>query len=166
MRKSTSIITSIVAASALAVALRIGDISTQDNIAIDFSGSSPTVAVSPSATPEPTQTPGQSPKPSASSTPSTTTKPTKAPAPKEVTVESDAIQYKYGVVQISLTKKGNELISVGLIQGDATNGRAQAYKILIDATLQVQGTDFGNVSGATFTTDAFRKAVDNALSKF
>jgi uncharacterized protein with FMN-binding domain len=81
-------------------------------------------------------------------------------------MDSDAIQYKYGVVQISITKVGKKLTAVGLIQGDATNGRAKAYQILIDATLQVQGTNFGNVSGATFTTDAFRKAVDNALLKF
>jgi uncharacterized protein with FMN-binding domain len=89
-----------------------------------------------------------------------------APAAKKITIESDVIDYKYGVVQISVTKLGSEITAVDLLQGDATNGRDQAYQILIDATLQQQGTNFGNVSGATFTTDAFIKAVDNALLKF
>lgn len=170
MRKSTTIITSIVAASALAVALRVGDLATQDDIAIDFSGPNVSDSPSPSATPNPTATPSQSSSPTPSASGNPTTKPTKppapSPAPAEVTKESDAIQYKYGVVQISVTKIGKKLTAVELLQGDATNGRDQAYKILIDATLQVQGTNFGNVSGATFTTDAFRKAVDNALLKF
>lgn len=165
MRKSTAIITSIVAASALAVSLRVGDIATLDNIAVDFSGPSTSGGSTP--TPDPTQAPTQSP----TATPGNATaspKPSSvpAPAPKKVTVDSDVIQYKYGAVQISITKVGSEITAVNLLQGDETNGRARAYQILIDATLQVQGTDFGNVSGATFTADAFRKAVDSALLKF
>ncbi|CAB4633803.1 unannotated protein [freshwater metagenome] len=164
MRKSTTIITSIVAASALAVSLRVGQIATQDNIAIDLPNPNA------SSSPNPTGTPPTPPTPGPSSSATVTAKPTKSPAPNpapaEVTMKSDAIQYKYGVVQISVTKLGKKLTAVSLLQGDATNGRDQAYKILIDATLQVQGTNFGNVSGATFTTDAFRKAVDNALLKF
>ena len=160
MRKSTTIITSIVAASALAISLRVGDISTQDNIPIDFSDPNAT------ATPSPSGTPSESSSPS----PSAPTNPTKPPAPiptaAEVTMDSDVIDYKYGVVQISITKVGNQITGVEVLQGDATNGRDEAYAILIDATLLVQGTNFGNVSGATFTTDAFRKAVDNALLKF
>jgi uncharacterized protein with FMN-binding domain len=35
----------------------------------------------------------------------------------------------------------------------------------VDATLTAQGTNYGNISGATFTADAFKKAVDNALGK-
>jgi hypothetical protein len=142
----------------------VGDLSTLDNIPIDIP--------SPNATnsPNPTATPSQSSSPSPSSPGTPTTSPTTPaapnPIPAELTLDSDVIDYKYGVVQISITKVGKEITAVQLLQGDATNGRDEAYKILIDATLQVQGTNFGNVSGATFTTDAFRKAVDNALLKF
>ncbi len=170
MRKSTTFITSIVAASALAVALRVGDLSTLDNIPIDFQSPNATDSPNPTSAPNPSSTPSQSSSPSPSSPGTPTTNPTKPPAPsaapQEVTMDSDVIQYKYGVVQISVTKVGKKLTAVELLQGDATNGRDQAYKILIDATLKVQGTNFGNVSGATFTTDAFRKAVENALLKF
>jgi len=170
VRRSTAIITSIVAASSLAVSLRIGDIATQDNIALDYSNPNASSAPSESKTPSPTNSSSQSASPGSTQPGNSTTKPTKSPAPSsvpsEITMESDAIQYKYGVVQISITKVGTDITAVNLIQGDATNGRAKAYQILIDATLQVQGTNFGNVSGATFTADAFRKAVDNALLKF
>jgi uncharacterized protein with FMN-binding domain len=35
----------------------------------------------------------------------------------------------------------------------------------VNATLATQSTNYGNISGATFTVDAFKKAVDNALAK-
>ena len=91
--------------------------------------------------------------------------PVPAPAPTAKTVTSDAITYKYGVVQISLTAIGTDVTNVTLLQGDASYGRDVAYTALIDATVQTDGINYGNVSGATFTTDAFKKAVTNALGK-
>jgi uncharacterized protein with FMN-binding domain len=166
VRKSTAIITSIVAVSALAVSLRVGQISTQDNISID--SSNPGATGVPTASPDPSSSTNPPTTPTPGSTATTSPKPTTVPAPaaKEITIKSDVITYKYGVVQVSITKLGTEITAVDLLQGDATNGRDTAYQILIDATLQQQGTNFGNVSGATFTTDAFRKAVENALLKF
>jgi len=35
----------------------------------------------------------------------------------------------------------------------------------VDATLAAQSTNYGKISGATLTVDAFKKAVDNALAK-
>jgi uncharacterized protein with FMN-binding domain len=166
VRKSTAIITSIVAVSALAVSLRVGEISTQDNISVDIAN--PGVTETPSASPDPSSSTNPTTTPTPGSTATSSPKPTTVPAPaaQEVTFKSDVITYKYGVVQVSITKLGTEITAVNLLQGDATNGRDTAYQILIDATLQQQGTNFGNVSGATFTTDAFIKAVDNALLKF
>lgn len=96
---------------------------------------------------------------------------TRAPAPEPVpvavekTVTSDVINYKYGVVQISLTAIGNDITNVTLLQGDASYGRDVAYAALIDATVKTDGINYGNVSGATFTTEAFKKAVTNAIAK-
>ena len=112
-------------------------------------------ATDPSASPaqEPTQTQAPS-------------EPTAAPAaPQSVTQISDEISYKYGVVQVSITKTGDQITDVTLLKGDATYGRDVAYQTLIQATLQYQGTNYGNVSGATFTTEAFKLAVENALAK-
>lgn len=161
MRKSTAIVATLVAASSLAISLRLGDIATQENLAPDISASEPTKVDPTTPSPSPTQSGQPNPAPS----PSGTTAPA-IPKPKPVTKNSDVIDYKYGVVQVSVTMLGNEITKVGLLQGDATNGRDKAYAILTEATIQVQGTNYGNVSGATYTTEAFKLAVESALEKF
>ena len=86
-------------------------------------------------------------------------------APAKVTVSSDVINYEYGVIQLSVTAVDGTLTNVSMIQGDAGFGRGDAYTALISATLSAQGTNFGNYSGSTFTTEAFRSAVANAIGK-
>ena len=158
MRKSTAIVASLVAASSLAVALRIGELSTLSAIEIPVPGSTgSSLAPTPGATSTPqVSEPGtQSP---------VVTPPTQAPV--ETTLVSDVIAYKYGDIQISLTKTDGVISAVNVLIGDATNGRYEAYLILTAATIETQGTNYGNVSGATFTTDAFKLAVENVLAKF
>lgn len=92
--------------------------------------------------------------------------PAPAPAATPIAHASDVISYKYGDVQVEVVKLGSEITDVNLLVGDATYGRDVAYQTLIQATIQNQGTNYGNYTGATFTTDAFKKAVENALSKF
>jgi uncharacterized protein with FMN-binding domain len=166
VRKSTALLASIVAASSLAISLRLGELSTLENITVSPTPTTTPTTPSPkptSQTPKPTGTPT---KPGTTPTPTPTpTTPTPKPA-KAITKTSDEIAYKYGVVQISITKTGSSITSVSLVKGDATNGRGAAYEILSNATIQVQGTNYGNVSGATFTTEAFKLAVENALGKF
>ncbi len=158
MRKSTALVASLVAASSLAVALRIGDLSTLSAIEIPVPG--PTGS-SLAPTPGATSTPQVS-EPSTQSP----VAPTPTQASLETTLVSDLIAYKYGDIQISLTKTDGLISAVNVLVGDATNGRDQAYLILTAATIETQGTNYGNVSGATFTTDAFKLAVENVLAKF
>lgn len=155
MRKSTAIVASLVAASSLVISLRLGELSTLSAIDAPTPGSA-----SPSAIPDPTGT-----SPTQPGTPAPVD-PVVTQPPVQVTLDSDVIAYKYGNVQISITKTDGLISAVTMLQGDATNGRAEAYLILTDATIQTQGTNYGNVSGATFTTDAFKLAVENALAKF
>jgi len=82
-----------------------------------------------------------------------------------MTVTGDAIQYRYGVIQVEVVRKGGKITAVNMIQSDATAGREQAFPYLTDYALKAQGTNFGNLSGATFTTDAFKQALDSAISK-
>lgn len=114
-------------------------------------------ASAPSSSEVPTQAPAN--------TQASVEQPQAPAAPQVVTVVSDEISYKYGVVQVSVTKTGDQITDVALLKGDATYGRDVAYQTLIQATLQYQGTSYGNVSGATFTTEAFKLAVENALAK-
>jgi uncharacterized protein with FMN-binding domain len=38
--------------------------------------------------------------------------------------------------------------------------------MLAEAAVNANGSNFGNVSGATFTTQAFKQALESALGKF
>ena len=76
------------------------------------------------------------------------------------------MSYRYGTIQVSVTKVNGTITAVNLLQAGATGGREQAFSVLQQAVVKANGTSFGNVSGATFTTAAFKQAVDSALAKF
>jgi uncharacterized protein with FMN-binding domain len=72
-----------------------------------------------------------------------------------------------GYGQVSVTKDATgKITSVNLIQAVATGGRQRAFSLLQSAAVSAQGSNFGNVGGATYTTDAFKQALDSALAKF
>ncbi len=77
----------------------------------------------------------------------------------------DPVDYRYGTVQLKVTKTAGKVTAVDLIQSGATAGREQAFPMLVDAAIKANGSNFGNVSGATFTTDAFKQAFDSAVAK-
>ncbi len=83
----------------------------------------------------------------------------------DMTVTGDPIQYEFGVVQVEVVRTGGKITAVNLIQAGATAGREQAFPYLTDYAIQAQGTNFGNLSGATYTTDAFKQALESAMSK-
>ena len=96
---------------------------------------------------------------------------TPAPAPEEKvaqpqTVASDVVEYEYGLIQLEITHQSGTIVNVSVLQGDTSYGRGDTYAALINATVAAQGTNFGNYSGATFTTEAFRSAVASATAKF
>ena len=187
MRKSTLMVTSLVAASALTVAWNTGQQTLNNEILLmptdnaspavtDAAGTDPGAtataeptapATDPAATdPAPTQGATQAPTATPTQTATTPAAPVAPPAPVTATKSSDPITYKYGTVQISMTTVDGAITEITMLQGDATNGRGEAYATLINATIQNQGTNYGNISGATFTVDAFKKAVDNVMAKF
>lgn len=154
MRKSSAIVGSLLLASSILVSWRIG--------LPDYVEASEPISVTPSSSPDPaggttTETPTETPTEAAT---------TEQPAePLVQTIDSDEISYKYGIVQVRVTFRDSDITEVTMLKGEASNGRAEAYAMLIDATIQVQGTNYGNVTGATYTTEAFKSAIENALSK-
>lgn len=98
--------------------------------------------------------------PSTSTTPGPT-----ASGNTDMTVTGDAIQYRYGVIQVEVVRKSGKITAVNLIQAQASAGRDQAFPYLTDYAVKAQGSNFGNLSGATFTTEAFKQALDSAISK-
>lgn len=88
-----------------------------------------------------------------------------APAGKSGTATSDAIPYQFGQVQVSVTKVNGKITAIDYSNSSATNGREQAFPYLVQYAIQAQGTNFNNLSGATYTTDAFKQALNSALTK-
>jgi uncharacterized protein with FMN-binding domain len=77
----------------------------------------------------------------------------------------DAIDYQFGTVQLKVTKANGKITAVDLVQAGATAGRDQAFSYLVSDAISANGSSFGNLSGATYTTDAFKQALDSAISK-
>lgn len=104
----------------------------------------------------------------------TTTKPVTPPATgggnvtaAPATKTGDAIMYRFGTVQVSVTKDAaGAITTVTTVQASATGGRQAAFNSLQAAAVSAQGSSFGNISQATYTTQAFKDALDSALAKF
>ena len=88
-----------------------------------------------------------------------------APVVQIDTIDSDPIVYKYGTLQLRLITSDGLISEISVLQGDQSFGRDAAYRSLAEATIQTQGTNYGNISGSTFTVNAFKDAVTNALAK-
>lgn len=90
---------------------------------------------------------------------------TTSSASKSGSATSDSVNYQYGTVQLKVTETNGKITAVDLLQAGATAGREQAFSYLVKDAISANGTSFANLSGATFTTDAFKQALDSALSK-
>lgn len=84
----------------------------------------------------------------------------------EVTKTGSSIRYKFGTIQVSVTKTAGKITAVNLLQAGATGGRGQAFDFLVQYTIDAQGSSFGNISGATYTTAAYKQSLDAALAQF
>lgn len=109
--------------------------------------------------------------PTASATPTPTPSKTATTSAASVTKTSAAISYiaerRQGVMQISVTKSGSKITDVTIISGGTEGGQwASVPALLAQAAIDAQGSNFGNISRATHTTDAFKQALESALAKF
>ena len=124
-----------------------------------------TRATTPTSTPTPTATKTAA----AAATPAATPTPTKTASTVATSVAKtgSAINYKYGTIQLEVVKSGSKITSINLIQA-STKGRewASVPSMLVTTAIAAQGSNFGNMSGATFSTQAFKSALDSALAKF
>lgn len=100
------------------------------------------------------------------STPAASAAAPAAPAATGTTKTGSAINYRYGTVQVSVTKANGKITAVNLLQAGATGGRQGAFSYLVQYAIQANGTSFGNLGGATYTTDAFKQSLESALAKF
>ena len=88
------------------------------------------------------------------------------PVSIDMTVRGDAVPYQYGVIELEVVRTGGKISAVNLIQAGTSGAEwAVVPSMLVEATIQAQGSGFGNISGATFTTEAYKQALNSAISK-
>ena len=97
---------------------------------------------------------------------STPSAPASSGSSSGTTKTGTAVPYRFGTVQVSVTKANGKITAVNLLQQGATGGRQSAFSYLVQYAIQANGTSFGNLGGATYTTDAFKQSLESALAKF
>jgi uncharacterized protein with FMN-binding domain len=88
--------------------------------------------------------------------------------PSSVTVNGAAVDTMYGPVQVQVTVRGAHIVSAHAIDYPQGGGRdqeinSQAIPQLEAETTQAQSARIDTVSGATFTSDGYRRSLQSAL---
>jgi uncharacterized protein with FMN-binding domain len=91
-------------------------------------------------------------------------------APASRTLAGQAIQTRYGTVQVQVVLSGSTIQSVGYLQLTADDPRSeeinsQAAPILVQQTMQAQSANIDGVSGATYTSEGYLQSLQSALDQ-
>ncbi|WP_431960522.1 FMN-binding protein [Actinacidiphila sp. bgisy160] len=91
-------------------------------------------------------------------------------APARKTVTGDVAQTSYGPVQVRITVEGGRIVSAAAVQapaGTPTSDQLTATAVpeLSRAAVTAQSAQIDTVSGASFTSDGYRKSLQSALDK-
>lgn len=177
MRKNTKNVVSVLSLGVLGISWSIGQSAqTGPVLAAPDTSSSPapssTATENPAAT-GPSASSSAEPSPTKSSNTDSKTPATPAVA-KSVSKTGGVIGYKVQgydyQIQLKVTKNGSDVTDVGLLIAEATNFGNKNYTVafpyLQQSAVAADGSSFANVSGATYTSEAFKKALDSALAKF
>jgi uncharacterized protein with FMN-binding domain len=94
--------------------------------------------------------------------------PTKTSRPHRVTVNGAVIDTMYGPVQVQVTVSSGRIVSAHAIDYPQGGGRDQeinsvAIPQLDQETMQAQSARIDTVSGATYTSDGYRRSLQSAL---
>ena len=81
------------------------------------------------------------------------------------TVTGDLVDYRYGSIQLEVTATAGKIDSIKEVRATASQGYEAAFPLLNEAALAAQSTDFANLSGATYSSEAYKEALANTLSK-
>ncbi len=86
------------------------------------------------------------------------------------TVTSDPVSNQYGVVQLKVTVRSGKITDVSAVQlptNDPKSAEINAYAapLLRESTLTAQSAQIDSVSGATFTSESYKTALQSALDQ-
>ena len=74
--------------------------------------------------------------------------------------------YTFGYIQVSVTKTGTKITAITLPTFSYTRAPYGIETTLVNEALTAQSASIANVSRATYTTEAFKYALKDALAKF
>jgi uncharacterized protein with FMN-binding domain len=91
-----------------------------------------------------------------------------SPSPTSITVNGGVADTMYGPMQVQVTVRGNQILSAHAIVYPQGGGRdqqinSQAIPQLDQETVQTQSAQIDTVSGATYTSDGYRRSLQSAL---
>jgi uncharacterized protein with FMN-binding domain len=106
--------------------------------------------------------------PPSAPTPTPKTPPTTASTTRTAT--GDVIENRYGPVQVRVTLRGSQIVSVDAVQLPSDRALSaeisdQAGPLLQQEALQAQSAQIDIVSGATYTSDSYAQSLQSALDK-
>ncbi|MEV0637292.1 FMN-binding protein [Streptomyces sp. NPDC050619] len=85
------------------------------------------------------------------------------------TVTGDATQTQYGAVQVRITVEGNKITKAEAVQapkgGQSDEKTALSVPKLNQAVVTKQSAQIDSVSGATYTSDGYKKSLQSAIDK-
>ena len=107
---------------------------------------------------------------SGSSSSGSTTSTTTSTGLADGTFTGQAVDTRYGAVQVAITVSGGQITDVSVPQYPNTERRdeeinAQAIPVLISETESAQSAQIDMVSGATFTSDGYTRSLQSAIDQ-
>ncbi|SBT48924.1 FMN-binding protein [Micromonospora narathiwatensis] len=140
--------------------------------ATDPAGGSVAPSASTTARPSPragaSRTPGTAARPTTAAPKATTS----APRPATRTVTGPVVGYKYGSLQVRITLSGSRIVdatALGLPQGGQSGLRSDDVQARYSGTsgqvVAKQSANLDTVSGATYTSDAYRQSLQAAIDR-
>ncbi|OZB82188.1 MAG: FMN-binding protein [Microbacterium sp. 14-71-5] len=89
---------------------------------------------------------------------------------KDGSFTGQAVDTRYGAVQVAITVSGGQITDVSVPQYPNTERRdeqinAQAIPILVSETKSAQSAQIDMVSGATFTSDGYTRSLQSAIDQ-
>lgn len=89
----------------------------------------------------------------------------KAPAAAAKTFTGDSVSAQYGAVQVKLTVKDGKVTAAQAVQGPSTGPGGTAIPTLNQEVVSAQSAGIDAVSGATFTSEGYKKSLQSAIDK-
>ena len=172
MRKATQNIVGVISLGVLATSWSVGQAS-ETGLVLAGPTRSPAPTNSNAQSPSPEPAGSESPKPTQSPNSNQSVKPSPEPV-KKISKTGNVITYKVQgytyQIQLKVTKEGNSISSISNLIAEATKfGKTDftvAFPSLEEMALAANSSKFSNVGGATFTSEAYKKALETALAKF